>query len=201
MSQDKERRILVRAMAELNNAIEKSLEQEIGIPGKARKLNTFNTPLLRSILFGVLGFGLGVSFSANLLILSSSFSILFSTLGVVLSLYFSKGGNSVLNYDIALQELDEELDRQKNEINKLVIMNAPEELVSNRWDSLEILEKRRTAIVFEKSQVYFKNKDYRVKNERNQLKLEEPKEEILELRKEVVQLKEELEIWKETSRE
>jgi hypothetical protein len=220
MNEDKETKILLRSMEELNKTIEQSLAKETGLANKAQKFNSFNTPLLRSVLFGILGLGIGVGTailigqfaSVNVLLLSSSLSILFSTLGVVMSLYQSKGGNSAVKYDIALQEIEDEINRQKNEIEKLNKMGAPKDLITKRWNYLEELELQRIAIVSAKSKIYYKRlfksdtKDFenqvdKVKKEQNQLALEAPKEEILELKQEVLELKKELELRKENSSE
>lgn len=210
MDINKEKEKVLQEMEQLYKSIESEIGKDALLFNRGERLNSFGTPLLKSIIYGLLGMMIAISLSIilsqvlslNYILLLSPLLLLFSTLGVVLSLYNSKGGGSAVGYDVALQEIENEINRQKKEIESLIKMEAPAEQIAKRWLYLDELESRRIAIVSAKSKVYYKrlfkkdSKDFENEKsnieKKNKLLIEPPKNESLELKQE--KIKEELKV-------
>ncbi|MEO0875524.1 MAG: hypothetical protein AAFY48_13045 [Bacteroidota bacterium] len=175
MDNKKEIQELSEAMTQLNKEIENAFNHSGNIISRAQNLDSFSNRVLKSILFGIIGFVTGGFFAIllsqltdyNIVLLSCTLTVLFSTLGVVISLFQSKGGNSIMKYDLYLENIDFEIERQGEEIKKLQLMNAPESVIQKRWDYLDDLENQRSVLIKAKSETIYTQTFNKRKNDFN----------------------------------
>ena len=154
---------LSKSISQLNKEIENAFKNSHSLISKAKKLDGFSTRVLKSVLFGISGFFLGgiiaIALSKitdyNLVLLSCSLTVLLSTLGVVLSLFRSKGGDELMKFDLYLENIDFEIKRQTEEIRSLQLMDAPESVIKKRWQYLDDLENQRSVLIKAKSETIF----------------------------------------------
>lgn len=164
MDNKKEIQELSQAMTRLNKEIENAFNHSSNIISRAQSLDSYSNRVLKSILFGIVGFITGGFFAViishlteyNIVLLSCTLTVLFSTLGVAISLFQSKGGNSIMKYDLYLENIDFEIRRQSEEIKKLQLMNAPKSTIQKRWDYLDDLENQRSVLIKARSETIYK---------------------------------------------